>query len=174
MGFLDKAKKLADQAQTKLDEVQKQFNETQGSSGGGSTMSAGAPPVEYDNHGRPIRKDPDPPHGDPLASAMPPAGDPLAAAAPPPTGDPLATPTTPALPPNEPLGEAPAPPAPADKTPAIPTDPEPPHGDPLLSGENASRHGADADRGERPGPAVPPPGSGPGKPGLTSGDPLAG
>ena len=29
MGFLDKAKKLAEQAQTKLDEVQGQFNERQ-------------------------------------------------------------------------------------------------------------------------------------------------
>src|SRR3712207_9286703 len=29
MGFLDKAKKLADQAQTKLDEVQKDFNSQQ-------------------------------------------------------------------------------------------------------------------------------------------------
>ena len=32
MGFLDKAKKLAEQAQSKLDEVQKQVN-TAGSSG---------------------------------------------------------------------------------------------------------------------------------------------
>ena len=29
MGFMDKAKKLAEQAQDKLDEVQKQFNEGQ-------------------------------------------------------------------------------------------------------------------------------------------------
>ena len=32
MGFLDKAKKMAEQAQAKLDEVQKQFNEQQGAS----------------------------------------------------------------------------------------------------------------------------------------------
>ena len=30
MGFMDKAKKMAEQAQTKLDEAQKQFNEKQG------------------------------------------------------------------------------------------------------------------------------------------------
>ena len=40
------------------------------------------------------------------------------------------------------------PPAPADEAATIrpePTDPEPPHGDPLRTGEDASRHGADAD-----------------------------
>jgi hypothetical protein len=70
MGFLDKAKKMAEQAQTKLDEVQKQFNESQGDSAGSQP-----PPVEYDQHGRPIRSgappepvaaDRTPPHGDPL------------------------------------------------------------------------------------------------------------
>ena len=30
MGFMDKAKKMAEQAQAKLDEAQKQFNEKQG------------------------------------------------------------------------------------------------------------------------------------------------
>ena len=48
MGFLDKAKKLAEQAQTKLDEVQKQVN-TGGTSG---TMRPSGPVVEYDKHGR--------------------------------------------------------------------------------------------------------------------------
>jgi hypothetical protein len=70
MGFLDKAKKLADQAQEKLDEVQKQFNESQSGSSGGTTQH-GPPPVEYDKHGRPIAKDPDPPHGDPLTGSAP-------------------------------------------------------------------------------------------------------
>jgi hypothetical protein len=77
MGFMDKAKKLAEQAQDKLDEVQKQFNESQGSS-----QSQG-PPVEYDQHGRPVRAEPaappaestTPPHGDPVAPA-PPADEP--------------------------------------------------------------------------------------------------
>jgi hypothetical protein len=70
MGFLDKAKKMAEQAQAKLDEAQKQFNEGQSGSAGSQP-----PPVEYDQHGRPIRAEappepaaPDrtPPHGDPL------------------------------------------------------------------------------------------------------------
>ena len=39
MGFLDKAKKLAEQAQTKLDEVQKQVNTS------GESTSQG-PPIE--------------------------------------------------------------------------------------------------------------------------------
>jgi transcription initiation factor TFIID subunit TAF12 len=49
MGFMDKAKKLAEQAQEKLDEAQKQFNS------GGST--AGQPQgggVTFDQHGRPV------------------------------------------------------------------------------------------------------------------------
>jgi hypothetical protein len=75
MGFMDKAKKLAEQAQEKLDEVQKQFNE--GQAGG-----AQAPPVEYDQHGRPVRAEPAPP---PAESATPPHGDPVA---PPPAPEP--------------------------------------------------------------------------------------
>ena len=76
MGFMDKAKKMAEQAQEKLDEVQKQFNESQGSS-----QSQG-PPVEYDQHGRPVRAEPAPP---PAESATPPHGDPVA---PPPAPEP--------------------------------------------------------------------------------------
>ena len=78
MGFMDKAKKLAEQAQTKLDEAQKQFNESQ------SRSSSPPPPdqaVEYDKHGRPVRAEEPPattpPHGDPLA------GEPAAQPAPP-------------------------------------------------------------------------------------------
>ena len=119
MGFMDKAKKFADQAQTKLDEVQKQFNEQQGS--GTGTGSSG-PAVEYDQHGRPVAQPADAAHttatpqqGDPITGAPPappaatephvsteerPQGDPLADSAPhapkPPSGgsmssgDPLA------------------------------------------------------------------------------------
>jgi hypothetical protein len=47
MGFLDKAKKLAEQAQTKLDEVQGQFNQQPGAPPSG-------PATEYDKHGRAI------------------------------------------------------------------------------------------------------------------------
>ncbi len=50
MGFLDKAKKLAEQAQTKLDEVQKQVN----TSGGGTSSSGGA------DHGVRQARAPDP------------------------------------------------------------------------------------------------------------------
>jgi hypothetical protein len=52
MGFLDKAKKLADQAQAKVDEVQKDFNAKQNTGSGGP--SGGPAPVEYDQHGRPV------------------------------------------------------------------------------------------------------------------------
>jgi hypothetical protein len=137
MGFMDKAKRLADQAQAKLDEVQKQFNESQS----GSSPAPTGPAVEYDKHGRPIAREADAAH----TTATPQQGDPIVGAPPPP---------------------------PADKTPhVVDTDSEPPQGDPLRSGEHASRHGADADRGEKPPtpPAPPAPGGG-----LTSGDPLAG
>ena len=53
MGFLDKAKKMAEQAQAKLDEAQKQFNPSQG---GGASSSG--PAVEYDEHGRPVPQEP--------------------------------------------------------------------------------------------------------------------
>jgi hypothetical protein len=85
MGFMDKAKKLAEQAQTKLDEVQKQFNE-------GQSGTQPGPAVEYDQHGRPIRTEP------PAEPAPPPAE-----AATPPHGDPLAD--RPASPPPAPAGE---------------------------------------------------------------------
>ena len=69
MGFLDKAKQMAEQAQSKLDEVQKQFNESQS----GSKPSEG-PPVDYDQHGRatppPVAPDRTPPHGDVLEEGV--------------------------------------------------------------------------------------------------------
>ena len=49
MGFMDKAKKMAEQAQAKLDEVQQSVNTSQGGQPAG-----GGPVVEYDKHGRPI------------------------------------------------------------------------------------------------------------------------
>jgi len=88
MGFLDKAKKLAEQAQTKLDEVQGQFNQQ------GDTSSSG-PVTEYDKHGRPVGSTPPP--------------------APPAPPEPVATPGVPqtgsaATPPVEAAPSAPAPP----------------------------------------------------------------
>ena len=73
MGFMDKAKKLAEQAQEKLDEVQKQFNESQGSS------RPQPAPVDYDQHGRPVRSEAPPESAPPPAeAATPPHGDPVA------------------------------------------------------------------------------------------------
>jgi hypothetical protein len=139
MGFMDKAKKLAEQAQTKLDEVQKDFNAKQGGSG---EQGGGGSGVEYDEHGRPKAQPTAMTPGDLPATGSGDLGTPV--------GDPLtADPTSP--------GTTAASPDPA---------PAKAHGDALTSGEDASRHGADADRGERP-PAPPSPGSG-----VTSGDPL--
>ena len=91
MGFLDKAKKMAEQAQAKLDEAQGQFNASQQQ--GPPEASA----VEYDQHGRPIAA----PQTE-AAGATPPHGDPIGehhAAAPPepgaaPTPDPSAPPAS--------------------------------------------------------------------------------
>jgi hypothetical protein len=77
MGFMDKAKKLAEQAQEKLDEAQKQFNS------GGQTAGQDAAGVTYDQHGRPVETPPasqaPPPSGEPAGKAgdtqAPPSGD---------------------------------------------------------------------------------------------------
>ena len=151
MGFLDKAKKMAEQAQAKIDEAQKQFNERQGQQQSG-------PAVEYDAHGRPIAQDPRetsaPPHGDPLASAQDQAvSSPPAPAAPtpgvPPTGhgDPVTAP---------PASEPAAPPPPG----VPPTDAPAPEAPP-------ARPEADAPPEDRNRPRYEPPK-------LSSGDPLAG
>ena len=89
MGFMDKAKQMAEQAQQKLDEAQKQFNQGQ------SEGSQGSEGVRYDQQGRPIA-------GPPAGATEPPAAEPadagpLPGAAPPPsekpaTGDSNATP----------------------------------------------------------------------------------
>jgi hypothetical protein len=75
MGFMDKAKKLAEQAQEKLDEAQKNFNEKQDT---GSQSAHGE--VRYDEHGRPIQDE------TPAAATAPPSAtpppDPTAPAAP--------------------------------------------------------------------------------------------
>jgi hypothetical protein len=111
MGFLDKAKQMAEQAQTKLDEVQRQFNENQPH----PPASGSQPPVEYDAHGRPIRSDPPaaptPPHGDPVAGR--PSTPPPAPAAEP-TPDPAAPAAEPAPDPAAPAA-GPAAPAPGPR-----------------------------------------------------------
>ena len=70
MGFMDKAKQLAEQAQQKLDEAQKNFNpggSTPGQAGAGTAPS-------YDQHGRPVEESapaPAPAAPDPAAADQP-------------------------------------------------------------------------------------------------------
>ena len=133
MGFMDKAKKLAEQAQAKLDEAQQQFNTSQGNPG---TSGSSGPSVEYDKHGRPVPSTPPPdsatpPHGDPLGGTPEPApapAPPQAAPTPDPAAPPQAAPTPdPAAPPQA------APPSPPGPKP--PEDPNrPSHEPPKLSG----------------------------------------
>ena|SRR5918994_6216614 len=176
MGFLDKAKKMAEQAQAKLDEAQQQFNSTQ--SGGAQT---GGPVVEYDKHGRPIPQQPPgaatPPQGDPLSgSAAPPAsrppvaptpgvpptgqGDPLGAAAAAPAPPPVAQPGVP------PTGSAPVAPPPAPAMPPAAPAPAPESAAPPPAAEPAAP-GAAAEPEDRNKADYSPPK-------LSSGDPLAG
>ena len=109
MGFMDKAKKLAEQAQTKLDEVQKDFNAKQGT--GGDAHAGPGNAVEYDEHGR--AKTPETPQ---TPGDLPATGSGELDKA---VGDPLtAEPTAPAAAPT---------PEPADEPRATPTQ-----GDPLL------------------------------------------
>ena len=69
MGFMDKAKQLAEQAQHKLDEVQQNFSK------GGSTAGQQPGGDRFDEHGRPVKDGP--PAGDaPPPSAQPPSGQP--------------------------------------------------------------------------------------------------
>ncbi len=71
MGFMDKAKQLAEQAQQKLDETQKNFNKS--NSPEGQPEGGG---VKYDAHGRPIQEAP------PAGATAPPAAEPAAPEAP--------------------------------------------------------------------------------------------
>ena len=92
MGFMDKAKQLAEQAQQKLDEAQKNFNQ---SSSPESQPQGDA--VKYDQHGRPIQE------ATPAGATAPPAAEPAA-----PAGEPAAD----APPPPKPAGDANAAPDP--------------------------------------------------------------
>ena len=107
MGFLDKAKKMAEQAQAKLDEAQQQLNSRQQSG------EAAGPAVEYDQHGRPVAQ--------PHVGATPPHGDPVAGPpAPPP---PVAAPPVPPAPADAPVGQGDPLGAAADTAPAPPEGP---------------------------------------------------
>jgi hypothetical protein len=174
MGFMDKAKKMAEQAQAKLDEAQKQFN------AGQQSGQATGPVVEYDAHGRPIPQDPAaPPQGDPLAGSSapppvaPPHGDPLAgSSAPPPVAAP-GTPPTPGVPPTgqgDPVAPAESPPV---AQPGVPqtagsaAPPAAPGGDAPAAQAPPAAPEADAPDEDRNHPSYAPPK-------LSSGDPLAG
>jgi hypothetical protein len=90
MGFMDKAKKLAEQAQEKLDEAQKNFNKSD------SPQGQTGESVQYDEHGRPIQQE------TPAAATPPPPAEPPAADAPaaePPAADPATEEQPPAAPP---------------------------------------------------------------------------
>ena len=99
MGFMDKAKKMAEQAQAKLDEAQSKINTSQGGEQAGSSGSV----VEYDKHGRPIQ----------------PAG-PTPDAGAPPAATPGVPPTAPAQ--TGPTPDASAPSSPPPTTPGVPRD----------------------------------------------------
>jgi hypothetical protein len=108
----DRAKAMAEQAQKKLDEVQTQFNEGQRSGG------TQAPAVEYDQHGRPIAGEPVPDAPEPAETEAVPE-----AAVTPPPAEP-----TPAAPPAEPR---PAPESVADVDRSANEAPKLTGGDPL-------------------------------------------
>ena len=65
MGWMDKAKKLAEQAQEKLDEAQKNFNKSD------APDSASEPAVRHDEHGRAIQEE-----ETPAAATAPPSATP--------------------------------------------------------------------------------------------------
>jgi hypothetical protein len=126
MGFLDKAKKLAEQAQTKLDEVQGQFNQTS------PAHPSSGPVTEYDKHGRPV-----PPAGEEAAATMGSAPPPVPAAPPEAPVTPGVPPTgSPARPPVEAAPSAP-PPTPTPGVPPVEEDRNHPSSapPPLTSGD---------------------------------------
>jgi hypothetical protein len=175
MGFLDKAKKLAEQAQSKLDEVQKQVN-----TGGSSASRPSGPVVEYDKHGRPIpqQQTASPPHGDPLTGgpAAPPASTgptPDPSAPPPPTERGWSAPAPPSPPPAPPVASGPpvTPGVPRTEPPSGPPAPVegsvPPPAAPGVPAAPASPPAPAADEEDRNKPSYAPPK-------MTGGDPLAG
>jgi hypothetical protein len=66
VGFMDKAKQMAEQAQQKIDETQKQFNDSQAKRG---EQAQGG--ERYDKHGRPITEDAPPAAQTPAAPVAP-------------------------------------------------------------------------------------------------------
>jgi len=140
MGFMDKAKKMAEQAQAKLDEAQQQFN-----SGQGASQQPSGPAVEYDKHGRPIPSaeasapesvaPPAPPAPEAATPPAPPAPEAVTPPAPP-APEAVTPPAPPAPPPPAPQSAAPAAPPAAPAPPAAADDeyapPKLSSGDPLF------------------------------------------
>ena len=105
MGFMDKAKKLAEQAQQKIDEAQSQFN--QKASPQSESQQGG---VQYDEHGRPIEQTAPvapPPAGQPVGPTPDPTAPPAADA----PSEVPASPSAPAAPTSEEHGDEPPPPS---------------------------------------------------------------
>jgi YD repeat-containing protein len=98
VGFMDKAKKLAEQAQEKLDDAQKNFNQGQGQGEGQGQPQQ----VRYDQQGRPITED-----APPAGTAPPPSGQPVESPAPDPTAQPPAEPADPTAEPSPPPADKP-------------------------------------------------------------------
>ena len=115
MGFMDKAKKLAEQAQQKLDETQKNFNQSNSPEGQPQGEA-----VKYDDHGRPIQDAP------PAGATAPPTAEPAAPGAP----------AAPAPDPTAPLEGAPSAAEPTEEQPAADAPPPPPK--PASGDANAS------------------------------------
>ena len=86
MGFMDKAKQMAEQAQQKIEETQKQFNEGQAEKAVANQGASGEA-VRYDSNGRPIQAAP-PAAGVPAAPVEPAGPVPGANAAQTPASDP--------------------------------------------------------------------------------------
>ena len=85
---MDKAKKLAEQAQQKLDEAQESFNQS-----ASPQQTPDQASVRYDEHGRPIQDEaPATAAPPPPSSEAPAEGSPEAPPAPTPTGDANANP----------------------------------------------------------------------------------
>ena len=137
MGFLDKAKQMAEQAQQKIEEQQKKFNEQQ------QQRARGRRPA------LPLRRRP---CGGAPAPPAPVAAAPPASAAPAPPTPAAPAPPTPAAP-APPAPAAPAPPAPAAPAPPAPVAPAPPIA-PAAAGTSAEPQAQDP---APPAPAVPDP-----------------
>jgi hypothetical protein len=134
MGFLDKAKQAAEQAQKKLEETQSNFNKGQAEK---AQQQQGAA-VEYDKHGRPMQADAPPAGATAPPTGQPPAADP--SVAPSPAGAPTPGPAAPPAA-GPAFGEPGAvPPPPADPAAAsgepAPAPGEPQEEEPLKEGVN--------------------------------------